>query len=77
MIEQTQSAKQKPSKKDIFIFILMCVTGILITVSCIVFKQSFLLVQVTDLRTDPGKITEKHWITQIEEKHNTFLDMGL
>lgn len=42
MSEQIQSAKQKPFKKDIFIFILMCVTGILITVSCIVFNQSFL-----------------------------------
>ncbi len=42
MDRQIQTVKQKRSKKDIFIFILMCVTAVLITVSCIIFEQSFL-----------------------------------
>lgn len=42
MSKQALAAKQKPSKKDIFIFILMCVTAVLITASCLIFNQSFL-----------------------------------
>lgn len=39
---QSQAKKQKPSKKDIIIFILMGCTAVLITVSGIVYNQSFL-----------------------------------